>query len=69
MWARVFRDQARQKLCYHYIDGRDIADWAPAEARDFARAEAASQIAIDAGLVPEPYDGDDKSERRLDTLL
>ena len=68
MWARVFHDQARQKLCYHHIAGRDIADWSPAEARDFARTEAAAQVAIDAGLVLEPYDGDDKSERRLATL-
>ena len=67
--AKVFRDQARQKLCYHHISGRDIADWPPAEARDFVRAEAAAQVAIDAGLVPEPYDGDDKSERKLATLL
>ena len=69
MWARVFRNQARQKLCYHHIAGRDIANWAPVEARDFVREEAATQVAIDARLVPEPYDGDDKLERRLATLL
>ena len=48
VWARVFRDQARQKLCYHHISGRDIADWPPVEARDFVRAQAASQVATDA---------------------
>ncbi len=69
MWARVFRDQARQKLCYHHISGRDIVDCPPVEARNFFRAEAATQVVIDAGLVPKPYDGDDKSERGLVTLL
>ncbi len=69
MWAKVFRDHARQKLCYPHIAGRDIADWAPADSQDILRAEAAEQIAIDTGLVPEPYDGDGKSERRLATLL
>ena len=69
MLARVFRDQARQKLCYHHIAGRDIADWALAEARDFVRAEASAHVAIAAGLVPEPYDGDEKLERKLATLL
>ena len=48
VWARVFRDQARQKLCYHHVSGRDIADWPPSEARDYVRAEAAAQAAIDA---------------------
>jgi hypothetical protein len=69
VWARVFRDQARQKLCFHQISGLPIANWPIAELRDFRRVEAAAQIAIDAGLVSEPFDGDDKSERRLVTLL
>ena len=48
VWARVFREQARQKLCYHHISGRNIEEWPPAEARDFVRAEASAQVAIDA---------------------
>ena len=69
VWARVFRDQARQKLCFHQISGLPIANWPPSELRDFRRAKAATTVAIAADLVPEPYDGDDKSERRLATLL
>ncbi len=69
MWARLFRDQARQKLCYHQISGLLIANWPPAELRDFRRAEAVAHVAIAADLAHEPYDGDDKSERRLATLL
>ena len=69
VWARVFRDQARQKLYFHQIYGLHIADSPPGELRDYHRAEADVQVAVDAGLTPEPYDGDNKSERRLATLL
>ncbi len=69
VWARVFRDHARQKLFFHQIYGLHIADWPPGELRDYHRAEAVAQVVIDDGLTPEPYDGDYKSERRLAILL
>ena len=47
VWARVFRNQTRQKLCYRQISGRDFANWPPDEARDFVRAKAAARVAID----------------------
>ena len=54
MWARVFRDQARRKLCYHHIVGQPTGNWPPVEVRDFRIAEATMQIVVDAGLVHEP---------------
>jgi hypothetical protein len=42
VWAKIFRDQARQKLYYHQNVGRPIADWALAKARDFSHEVAAT---------------------------
>jgi hypothetical protein len=70
VWAiRVFRDQTRQKLFFHQISGLHIADWPPCELRDYHFPEADAHVVVDDGLILEPYDGDDKSERRLATLL
>ena len=54
MWARVFRDQVRQKLCFHQISRLHISDWPPDELRVCHRAEAAARVVVDAGLTPEP---------------
>jgi hypothetical protein len=65
----VFRDQTRQKLCFHLISGVAPADRTVAEIAELRLATAAAVKAVTDGTAVVPYDGDSKSKRRLAALL
>jgi len=63
------RDQARSKLCFHFISGVARADRPADELAEERLARAAAIQTATNGRIPIPFDGDSKSERRLATLL
>ncbi len=69
VWSHVFRDQARQKLCFHLTSGVAPLDRTVEEKDELRRASATSLHGVADKHTPVPFDGDAKSERRLASLL
>ncbi len=69
VWNRVFRDQTRQKLCFHPISGVAPLDRTVEKKDELRRASVASLKAVIDGYIPVLFDGYAKSERRLASLL
>jgi hypothetical protein len=65
----MLRDQVRLKLSFHLISGVARANRPAEEIVEERAARAAAVKAVADGHVPDPFDGDAKSERRLATLL
>ena len=69
VWIRILRDQACLKLCFHLISGVTRANRPAEEIAEERAARTAAAQAVADGHIPNPFDGDAKTERRFATLI
>ena len=69
VWVRVFRSQARSKLCLNLISGVVFTNRSVAERAEYRAVVVARDAALLAGIIPVPFEDDDKAERRMSSLL
>jgi len=69
VWVRVFRNKARSKLCFNLVSGVAFANRTAAKRAEYRADVIARDAALLAGIIPVPFEDDDKAKRRLSTLM